>query len=693
MSEDQVGYIKGRQLGDNCRKILDIFEFTEEIPDPGYVLFLDFEKAFDSVSREFMCKTLRAFNFGETFLKWIKILYKDPLCITTNNGHASKAFITSRGIRQGCPISSLLFVLVAEVMSISLRANRNIKGLTLNNITMTITQMADDTTLFLQDLDSVKQTLDMLHHFHQCAGLKLNKHKTEAFQLGVVSHSIDSKHGLTWGAKKVKVTGITVGKNMKMLTTSLVEEKVLKVRNLLNMWKARNLTIKGKITLLRSKVLPIFLYVATIVYVPDAIIKQISNLFFDFVWPSGKHHVKKSVLIQEIESGGLKMPDVASVLKSVKLGWLKRLCTKQSLYTLFASSVIGKNDIYSFMKYKCDVKYLDGVPNFYRQLFHFWYELHSRPPEGAEEILDEYLWYNRFLIIDNKPVFIKFWNESGIKRISDIIRIDGSLRTKQELSNEFGIQIDIMKYNSLISAIPSKWKKCIRESKLVSHTAPVDGEITLKFGNGNKNVLCIQCKDYYKEFVRIKYERPTALYKWEEMYYYADFDWPILFKIPYKVVRETDIHSLQYKIINRYIPCKVNLQLWGKSSSDKCRLCDEVDTIEHFFSQCTYNKFFWQDVSKLIQKAFDINIRLYDLDILFGIPFEEDMFIIINFCILYGKKYVYDCQINDETVSIDRFKTKLKNRLEVEIYIMDSNNLCLDVKKILLVELYDRLCS
>ena len=63
-----------------------------------------------------------------------------------------------------------------------------------------------------------------------------------------------------------------------------------------------------------------------------------------------------------------------------------------------------------------------------------------------------------------------------------------------------------------------------RESKLVSHNSPVDGEITLKFGNGYKNVLCIQCKYFYKEFVRIKYERPTALYKWEEMYYNADFD-------------------------------------------------------------------------------------------------------------------------------------------------------------------------
>ena len=93
----------------------------------------------------------------------------------------------------------------------------------------------------------------------------------------------------------------------------------------------------------------------------------------------------------------------------------------------------------------------------------------------------------------------------------------------------------------------------------------------------------------------------------------------------------------------------------GGKSSDKSRLCDEVDTIAHFFSQCTFNKLFWQDLSKLIQKAFDINIRLYDLDILCGIPFEADMFIIINFCILYGKKYIYDCQINEES---DRFKKK-----------------------------------
>ena len=129
---------------------------------------------------------------------------------------------------------------------------------------------------------------------------------------------------------------------------------------------------------------------------------------------------------------------------------------------------------------------------------------------------------------------------------------------------------------------------CEKEQHIMSYV-PVDGEIIVKLCKGDKNVLSTQCKDYYKEFVNIKSERPTALYRWEEMYYYADFDWPVLFKIPYKVAIETDVQSLHFKIINKCIPCKDNLYLWGKESSDKCCLCNEIDTIEHFSAQCSYN--------------------------------------------------------------------------------------------------------
>ena len=101
----------------------------------------------------------------------------------------------------------------------------------------------------------------------------------------------------------------------------------------------------------------------------------------------------------------------------------------------------------------------------------------------------------------------------------------------------------------------------------MSYTSPADGEIIVQLCKGNKNVLSTQCKYYYKEFVNIKCERPIALYRWEEMYYYADLDWPVLFKIPYKAARETDVQSLQFKIINRCIPCKENLGAMRSAAS------------------------------------------------------------------------------------------------------------------------------
>ena len=127
------------------------------------------------------------------------------------------------------------------------------------------------------------------------------------------------------------------------------------------------------------------------------------------------------------------------------------------------------------------------------------------------------------------------------------MKFNGLIRSKEDLANEFDIHTDIMKYNSLISAIPSKWKQCVKNISISCHTSPADGEIIVKLSKGNKNVLSTQCKYYYKEFVNIKYERPTALNRWEEMYYNADFDWPVLFKIPYKVARETDVG---YKVCN-----------------------------------------------------------------------------------------------------------------------------------------------
>ncbi len=210
VSEDQSGYIKNRYIGENIRTVLDVIEHTSLKNDPGFLLFLDFEKAFDTVSWDFLFKTLEYFNFGENFKKWISIIYNQPTATVLNNGYSTKFFTISRGIRQGCPISALLFILTVEVLSINIKTNKYIKGISLNQKEIFISQLADDTTLFIKDLNSLEQVLSCLHHFQKCAGLKLNNDKTEAIILG--KSNIDlAKFGINT-PEVIKYLGIFINK-------------------------------------------------------------------------------------------------------------------------------------------------------------------------------------------------------------------------------------------------------------------------------------------------------------------------------------------------------------------------------------------------------------------------------------------------------------------------------------------------
>lgn len=101
INDNQTAYIKGRYIGENNRLILDIFEFCESENVGGILLFLDFEKAFDSVEWNFLFKTLKKFNIGKFFITWANILYTNPIFKMKNNGWLSKSCSMTRGIRQG----------------------------------------------------------------------------------------------------------------------------------------------------------------------------------------------------------------------------------------------------------------------------------------------------------------------------------------------------------------------------------------------------------------------------------------------------------------------------------------------------------------------------------------------------------------------------------------------------------------
>ena len=194
IKSDQIGFIKGRYIGENIRLIYDILHYTEENNIPGILLLIDFEKAFDSLSWSFINKTLNLFNFGPSIQKWFNVFYKDARSTVSQCGFLSDFFKVERGCRQGDLLSCYIFILCAEILSIKIRSNPKIKGIKINGTEYKLSQFADDTSICLDgSSESLNETLTTLSKFSVISGLNANFDKTQVvIWIGKKKYSADT---------------------------------------------------------------------------------------------------------------------------------------------------------------------------------------------------------------------------------------------------------------------------------------------------------------------------------------------------------------------------------------------------------------------------------------------------------------------------------------------------------------------
>ena len=93
IDSSQTGFIKGRYIGENIRLIQETIEMVEKENMPGLLFFADFEKAFDSISHNYIIKCLESFNFGAYIIKLVKCLYQGANSCVQNAGFMSNFFL------------------------------------------------------------------------------------------------------------------------------------------------------------------------------------------------------------------------------------------------------------------------------------------------------------------------------------------------------------------------------------------------------------------------------------------------------------------------------------------------------------------------------------------------------------------------------------------------------------------------
>ena len=158
-----------------------------------------------------------------TYLNIVKAIYDKPTANIILNGEKLKVFPLRSETRQGCPLSSLLFNIVLEVLATAIREEKEVKGIQIGKEEVKFSLFADDMILYIENPeDSIRKLLELISEFSKVAGYKINTQKSLAFLYTNTEKSereIKESIPFTIATKKIKCLGINLPKETKELYT------------------------------------------------------------------------------------------------------------------------------------------------------------------------------------------------------------------------------------------------------------------------------------------------------------------------------------------------------------------------------------------------------------------------------------------------------------------------------------------
>ena len=172
----------GKSIIDSNLVMRDVLYYCNENNIQGAVLSLDWSKAYDRVDHNFVYAVSNRLGFCESFIKIVKLFCSNVRSVVQINGNLTKTFYIGRGIRQGCPMSMIVYVLFKEALYCHIKSLHSIKGPELpNGNSLKILGYADDTNLILRDNVSIIEAVKIIKKFENATGAILNEEKTIFF--------------------------------------------------------------------------------------------------------------------------------------------------------------------------------------------------------------------------------------------------------------------------------------------------------------------------------------------------------------------------------------------------------------------------------------------------------------------------------------------------------------------------------
>ena len=380
-------------------------------------------------------------------------------------------------IRQGCPLSPYLFILGVEILAEKIRKNETIKGITVSENEIKVSQYADDTTLILDgSKESLICALQVLENFSLVSGLKLNNRKTEALWIGAYKDRGDKLcpgKNLKWIKQKGKALGVWFSTNPEEVLEANYADKLAKVSNSLGCWELRRLSLLGKITVLKSLIVSQLVYILSPLPTNQRVLVEINILFFNFLWNGKGDKIKRNTMISDYSEGGLRMIDLISFNKALKSTWAKKYLDpenhgKWKLFLDWQLQQYGGPVVSRGNLNRHDLsKFINSTDAFTTEILQLWSEIsYEANVNSTDHFLSLPLWHNSLIQIDNRPVYYKSWSCKGIQNVTDLLKDPTTFLSPHELQERYNVKTNFLVLHGLKSSL-----KSLRESRSLSTTS------------------------------------------------------------------------------------------------------------------------------------------------------------------------------------------------------------------------------
>ncbi|KAK9055104.1 hypothetical protein SSX86_026184 [Deinandra increscens subsp. villosa] len=336
ISESQMAFLSDRFILDGPLIINEVISWAKKNKKPSFIFKIDFEKAFDTLEWSFLDSVMDQMGFPSTWRGWVFGVLKSARASVLVNGSPTWEFQCSRGVRQGDPLSPFLFLIAIEAFNCMMERAALIgtfHGISLprNGPKLTHLLFADDAIILGEwTKTNVKILARLLRVFHLSSGLKVNHAKCNFIGLNIDDNDVGLSSQVLHcqaGSLPFYYLGVEVGSNMKRIKSwkSVVDV----FENRLSLWKAKHLSIGGRLVLIKSVLDSLPIYYFSIYKAPKKVLAKLESIRMNFLWggslnKSKIHWVRREQVTKSKDNGGLGLDPLENINLSLLAKWIWR---------------------------------------------------------------------------------------------------------------------------------------------------------------------------------------------------------------------------------------------------------------------------------------------------------------------------------------------------------------------------------